>query len=218
MIVVECTQGSELWFQSRSGVITASRVADAISVLSRKSGSKNPGDPTEASDKYAYEVAFERISGKPYGAPIKAWTLDRGHELEPMARMLYEERSGNLAMESGIVLSDDRKFGYSTDGFLNDDRGMIEIKCPIDTVKIMDMLTTGDTSEYDHQIQFGLFLTGRAYCDFIQYVPALESVGRDLYVKRIERNEEFIDDMVAKVLTFEKRVSAYESLLRRQAA
>jgi exodeoxyribonuclease (lambda-induced) len=218
MILIEAVQGSEQWLQARSGVITASRVADAISVLSRKSGLKSPGDPTEASDKYAYEVAFERISGVPYGAPIKAYTLERGHTLEPIARMLYEERTGNLAMESGIVLSDDRKFGYSTDGFLNDDRGIIEIKCPVDTVKIMDMLTTGDTSEYDHQIQFGLFLTGRAYCDFIQYVPALESVGRDLYVKRIERNEEFIEDMVAKVLTFEKRVSAYESLLRKQAA
>lgn len=218
MILVECAQGTDLWLQSRSGVITASRVSDAISVLQRKSGAKNPGDPTEVSDKYAYEVAFERISGKPYGAPIKAWTLDRGHELEPIARMLYEERTGNLAMESGIVLSDDRKFGYSTDGFLNDDRGIIEIKCPVDTVKIMDMLTTGDTSEYDHQIQFGLFLSGRAYCDFIQYVPALESVGRDLYVKRIARNEDFIEDIVAKVLTFEKRVSAYESLLRKQAA
>ncbi|MEI7296652.1 lambda exonuclease family protein [Paraburkholderia tropica] len=218
MILIEAVQGSDLWLQSRSGVITASRISDAISVLQRKSGSKNPGDPTSDSDKYAYEVAFERISGKPYGAPIKAWTLDRGHELEPIARMLYEERTGNLAMESGIVLSDDRKFGYSTDGFLNDDRGIIEIKCPVDTVKIMDMLTTGDTSEYDHQIQFGLFLTGRAYCDFIQYVPALESVGRDLYVKRIERDEEFIEDMVAKVLTFEKRVTAYESLLRKQGA
>jgi exodeoxyribonuclease (lambda-induced) len=218
MILIGAVQGSEQWLQARSGVITASRVSDAISVLQRKSGSKNPGDPTADSDKYAYEVAFERISGKPYGAPIKAWTLDRGHELEGIARMLYEERTGNLAMESGIVLSDDRKFGYSTDGFLNDDRGIIEIKCPVDTVKIMDMLTTGDTSEYDHQIQFGLFLTGRAYCDFIQYVPALESVGRDLYVKRIERNEEFIEDMVTKVLTFEMRVTAYESLLRQQAA
>ncbi|MDR6389165.1 lambda exonuclease family protein [Paraburkholderia phenoliruptrix] len=218
MLLIEAVQGSQEWLQARSGAITASRVSDAISVLQRKSGSRNPGDPTDASDKYAYEVAFERISGVPYAAPIKAYTLERGHALEPVARMLYEERTGNLAMESGIVLSDDRKFGYSSDGFLNDDHGIIEIKCPVDTVKIMHMLMTGDTSEYDHQIQFGLFLTGRAYCDFIQYVPALESVGRDLYIKRIERNEEFIDDMVAKLLQFEKRVTAYEQMLRQQAA
>ena len=218
MIVVNCRQGEPEWYASRCAVITASRISDAISVLQRKSGNKVAGDPTDASDKYAYEVAFERISRVPYAAPIKAYTLDRGHELEPIARMLYEERTGNLALESGVILSDDRRFGYSSDGLLNDDRGIIEIKCPVDTVKIMDMLTTGDTSEYDHQIQFGLFLTGRAYCDFIQYVPALEAVGRDLYVKRIERNEEFIEDMVAKVLTFEKRVTAYEELLRQQAA
>lgn len=218
MIFVECSQGTELWLQSRCGVITASRVSDAISLLTRKSGNKVAGEPTDASDKYAYEVAFERISGQPYGAPIKAWTLERGHELEPMARMLYEERTGNLAMESGIILSDDKLFGYSSDGLLTDGRGLIEIKCPVDTVKIMEMITTGDVSEYMHQMQFGMFLSGRAYCDFIQYVPALESVGRDLYVKRIERDEAFIEDMVEKVLAFERRVSEYESMLRKVAA
>jgi predicted phage-related endonuclease len=217
VITINCIQGSTEWLQARCAVITASRFADAISVLTRKSGDKNPGDPTSASDKYAYEVAFERISGEPYGEPIKAWTLERGHELEKMARLEYEARTGNLASESGVVLTDDRRFGYSTDGAIGDD-GLIEIKCPVDTVKIMDMLTTHDISEYEHQIQGGLWITGRQYCDFIQYVPALEHVGKDLFYKRVMRDDDFIDDMVAKLLQFEKRVTAYEQMLRKQAA
>lgn len=217
MITVNCIQGSTEWLQARCAVITASRFADAISVLTRKSGDKNPGDPTAASDKYAYEVAFERISGVPYGEPIKAWTLERGHELEKMARLEYEARTGNLASESGVVLTDDRRFGYSTDGTVGDD-GLIEIKCPVDTIKIMDMLNTHDISEYEHQIQGGLWLTGRKYCDFIQYVPALEHVGKDLFYMRVKRDDDFIDDMVAKLLQFEKRVTAFEQMLRQQAA
>lgn len=209
-------QGTPAWFQLRAGVITASRFADAVSVFTRKSGDKGPGDPTAAADKYAYEVAFERISGQPYGEPVKAWTLERGHELEPKARMHYEVKTGNLASEAGIVLTEDRLFGYSTDGLIDED-GLIEIKCPVDTIKIMEMLTTHDVSEYMHQIQGGMWITGRAYCDFVQYVPALEPVGKALYYRRIKRDDNFIDDMVGKLLAFERRVSHFENLLRTAA-
>lgn len=111
MFLVECQQGSAEWLKARCAAITASCFSDAISVLTRKSGSKNPGDPTAASDKYAYEIAFERISGVPYGEPVKAWTLDRGHALEKVARAKYEELTGNVVYESGVMLTDDRKFG-----------------------------------------------------------------------------------------------------------
>lgn len=217
MIVVTCKQGTPTWLEARSGVITASCFADAISVLSRKSGNKNPGDPTAAADKYAFDVAFEIVSGKPYGAPIKAWTLEHGHEMEGFARMGYEARTGNLASESGVILTDDRKFGYSSDGLVGDD-GLIEIKCPVDSVKIMDMLTTHDISEYEHQIQGGLWITGRKWCDFIQYVPALEPVGKDLFYRRIQRDDNFIDEMVEKLVAFERRVAANVEVLRQQAA
>lgn len=217
MIIVNTPQGTQEWLQARCAAITASRVSDAVAVLTRKSGSKGPGDPTEASDKYAYEIAFERISMVPYGAPISAWTLSRGHELEPQARMGYEARTGNFASESGVILTDDRLYGYSSDGLVGDD-GLIEIKCPVDTVKIMDMLTTHDVSEYMHQIQTGLWITDRQWCDFIQYVPALANVGRDLYHRRIPRDDEFIDTMVEQLTAFEHRVSAIENMLRQQAA
>lgn len=217
MITVTCKQGTPQWFESRCGAITASCFADAISVLTRKSGNKNPGDPTAASDKYALDVAIERVSLKPYGAPIKAWTLDHGHEMEGFGRMGYEARTGNLASESGVILTDDRKFGYSSDGLVGDD-GLIEIKCPVDSVKIMEMLTTHDISEYECQLQGGLWITGRKWIDFIQYVPALESVGKDLFYRRIYRDDAFIDDMVTKLLAFEKRVTQYENMLRQKAA
>lgn len=217
MILIECAQGTPEWQAARCGAITASCFADAVSVLSRKSGNKGPGDPTAASDKYAYDVAFERISGVPYGAPIKAWTLEHGHEQEKHARMAYEARTGNFASESGVMLTDDRRFGYSTDGLVGDD-GLIEIKCPVDSIKIMDMLTTMDISEYEHQIQGGLWISGRKYCDFIQYVPALEAVGKDLFYRRIYRDDNFIDGMVAKLIAFEKRVTHFEELLRQRAA
>lgn len=218
MIFIECEQGTEQWLQARAGVITASCFAEAIAVLSRASGNRKAGDPSTGSDKYANDLAIERISGKPYGAPVKAWTLDRGHEMERLARIAYESRRGELAEEAGLVLTDDRLFGYSTDGFVGED-GLIEIKSPVDSNKIAEMFKSGDVSEYIHQIQGGLWITGRKWCDLIMFVPDLERVGNDLYVKRITRDDNFIDAMVEQLVKFSRRVSDAEMFFRiKQAA
>lgn len=174
---------------------------------------EDPSEPSDVAKRYAADLAIERISGQPHGEPAKAWVLERGHEMEARARMLYEARTGAFITESGICLSDDGIFGYSSDG-LSDDDGLIEIKAPIDSMKIMEMLRTGDTSEYDHQIQGGLWLTGRKWLDFIMYVPDLAAVGKDLYVKRIYRDDAFIDKMVLQLVEFDRLVTDYTIILR----
>jgi hypothetical protein len=216
MIIVECRQGTAEWLQARAGAITASRYADAISKLTRASGDKKAGDWSGVSDRYAADIAIERISETPYGEPPKTWLLERGHELEDRARIAYEVRTGFLVEETGVVLTDDRKFGYSTDGMPED--GLIEIKCPIDSIKIATMWKTGDVSEYIHQMQGGMWITGRKWCDFIMYVPDLAAVGKDLYVKRIHRDEKFIDAMVEELLAFDERVQDFEALFRMKEA
>jgi hypothetical protein len=213
MKMIVCQPGSAEWLQARSGAITASRFADAISVLTRASGTKKIGDPTAAAEKYAGDLAIERISGKPYGEPVKAWTLDRGHEMEARARIAYETRHGLIAEEGGVVKTDDDWFGYSTDGAVGAD-GLIEIKSPIDSQKIMAMFKTGDVDEYIHQMQGGMWITGRKWCDFIMYVPDLESVGNDLYVKRIHRDDDFINAMVDQLMLFRATVQRTEAMLR----
>jgi exodeoxyribonuclease (lambda-induced) len=215
--IVHCQQGTPEWLQARCGVITASEYECAISVLSRSSGKRKAGDPTAASDKYAFEKAIERISRKPYGEPPKAWVLDRGHRMEEHARIAYEAKFGEMVTESGIVLTDDNVFGYSTDGLVGE-HGLVEIKSPIDGLKIGEMFKTGDVSEYMHQIQGGMWLTGRKWCDLIMYVPDLETVGNDLYIKRVQRDDDFIDDMVGRLLAFDKRVQDYEILFRMKEA
>ena len=217
MKFIEALQGTPEWLQARAGAITASRFADAVSVLKRASGDKKPGDPTAAAEKYAGDVAIERISGKPYGKPLKTWEVERGHIMEAAARVAYEVRYGITALESGIVKTDDDWFGYSTDGLVDDD-GMIEIKCPVASDKILAMFQTGDTSEYDYQIQGGLWITRREWCDFIMYVPDLASVGNDLYVKRIYRNEEFIAKLESDLILFRTNVQLVEAIFRRPLA
>lgn len=213
MKFIECPQGSAEWLAARAGKITASCFAEAISVCQKKSPSRNPGDPTAVAERYAADLAIERISGQPHGEPPKAWVLERGHQMEAAARRLYEGITGAFVTEAGICVTDDGAFGYSTDGLVDDD-GLIEIKAPIDSTKILAMWQTGDTSEYDHQMQGGMWITGRKWCDFIMYVPDLAAVGRDLYVKRVFRDDAFIDDMVGRLVAFDKLVGQYEAVFR----
>lgn len=216
MRFIECLQGTPEWHQARCATTTASCFAEAISLMTRKSEYRNVGDPTAASERYAADIAFERCSGKPYGEPPKAWVLERGHIMEAEARRIYECRTGAFVTEAGICKTDDDLFGYSTDGLVDDD-GLIEIKAPIDSSKILHMMRTGDTSEYDHQMQGGMWITGRKWCDFIMYVPDLASVCKDLYVKRIFRDDEFIDAMVIRLFKFQTDIARNELLLRSAA-
>ena len=213
MKFIECPQGTPEWHAARCGKITASCFADAISRCTRKSGARDVGDPTAVAERYAADLAIERISGQMHGEPPKAWVLERGHAMEAAARMHYEARTGSFVTEAGICVTDDGIFGYSTDGLVDDD-GLIEVKSPIDSAKILHILATGDTSEYDHQMQGGMWITGRRWTDFIMYVPDLAAVGKDLYVKRVHRDEAFIDAMVAQLAKFDSLVQANVAILR----
>jgi len=206
MIFIDCKQGTEEWLHARAGAITASMCADAVDVTKK-------GEPTAKSIAYAARVALERVSGKPSDGGFVSWEMRRGTELEPHARIAYEANSGNLASESGIVMTDDHLFGYSTDGFIEDD-GLIEIKCQSSAEKIINLWRTRDVSDYMHQMQMGMWISNRSWCDLVMYAPQLAAVGKELFIERIARDEEFIDAMVEKLLAFAKRVDDNEAVLR----
>lgn len=189
------------------------KAAPTSEIIKRALAGENTCEPSDEAKKYAADIAIEIISGMPQGEPVKPWVLKRGHEMEPLARMHYEARTRSFVTEAGICVTDDGHFGYSTDGLVDDD-GLIEIKAPIDGAKILHMLRTGDLSEYMHQMQGGMWITGRKWCDFIMYVPELASVGKDLYVKRVLRDEAFIETMVENLVRFYSMVEENLAILR----
>lgn len=189
------------------------KAAPTAESVRRALAGEEVGQPSDIARRYAADLAIERVSGMPHGEPPKAWVLERGHQMEAAARMHYEARTGSFVTEAGICVTDDGLFGYSTDGLVDDD-GLIEIKSPIDSAKILHILATGDTSEYDHQMQGGMWITGRKWCDFIMYVPDLAVVGKDLYVQRVLRDDGFIDEMVERLAKFDALVAANVAILR----
>lgn len=189
MILLDVLQGTPEWHESRIGVITASEARVALSRLKRSN------ELTADARAYVARIALEILSGESQDTAFVTKAMQRGIELEPEARAEYEIRTGRTVLESGFAMTDCRRFGYSTDGLVGKD-GIVEFKCPVAPEKILDIWEFGDLSEYYHQIQMGLWITGRRWCDFVMYAPQLRAIGMDLYVKRVNRVDEFIRSMV----------------------
>lgn len=206
MRIIQAEQGSEEWLQARVGVLTASRFRDACDTL-------KSGKPSQAAIDYAYDLASEIAGGTAAGSSFTTAPMRRGTELEPLARAAYEGKSGYLVDECGLILSDCGRYGFSPDGMINDD-GLVEIKCPANSRKKVEMWVTGDVSEYIHQMQGGMWLTGRQWCDFVMFDPALAPVSKHLYIKRIDRDESFIADMQANLEAFLSTVDRHVAFLR----
>lgn len=213
MITYNAPQGSSAWKDARSGVITASNFKLARSFL--KSG-QNKGDYTEAAKDYAFRVAIERISGAPLDEGFETWQMRRGHELEPMARMAHEAKTGLLVEEVGFVTTDDRIFGASADGFIGDDGGA-EYKCFVAPEKLRSILIAGDISEVIDQCDGGMWITGRKWWEFGLYCPALPE-HRQLTVHRITRDDNRIEALENDLMKFAALVASFETELRKEAA
>ncbi len=203
MIVLNHPQGSEDWLNARVGVCTASRFADARSKLSKASKNGQAGDPASDAIKYAWLLAFETIARKPLDDTFVTYAMRRGRDLEPQARAVYERRTGAWIEEVSLIMTDDERYGYSADGFRDDD-GLIEIKCPLACDKLGQVWESPETAhlEYLDQINGGLWITGRKYCDLIVYCDWLAPVGKDLFVKRIYRDDDAIEALESDLVKF----------------
>ena len=195
-------QGSPEWKQARAGKVTASRAKDARDRL--KSGA--------ASGKqiaYACQVALERVSHQPADATFENWQMREGHVQEPIARAAYERRTGNLVDEVGAFATDDDLFLYSPDGLIDGD-GLLEVKTLFSPERIMTIVGNGDVSDFIDQCMFGMWLTGRQWIDLVVWVPSLEL----LTIKRIDRDEDYIEAMETDLMAFSRLVTQYETTLR----
>ena len=195
-------QGSPEWKQARAGKVTASRAKDARDRL--KSGA-----PSGKQIAYACQVALERVSGAPADMTFENWQMREGHVQEPIARAAYERLTGNLVDEVGAFATDDDLFLYSPDGLIDGD-GLLEVKTLFSPERIMTIVGNGDTSDFEDQCMFGLWLTGRQWIDLVVWVPSLEHLS----IKRITRDEDAIEALEADLMAFARLVTQYENTLR----
>lgn len=175
------------------------------------------GEYSDAAKDYAFRLAIERISGAPLDdGGFETYAMRRGREMEPEARMEHEVQTGLMIQPCGFITTDDRLFGVSADGLIEDDGGS-EYKCLISPEEIRRIWFGEDWSKFTDQVQGGLWLTGRKYWEFCLYCPALKSINKQLWRRRVERDEQYIEKLEADLMEFKGLVDQYETQLRAPA-
>lgn len=214
-------QRTEAWFAERAGKITASRMSDVMLERDRepfKSGPRKgqPKPPPKALVDYAYQLAAERLTGRPR-KQVKAAALQWGQDVEPAAVAAYQAETGEIVTLCGFVQHPAHAFiGASPDFTVNDDGGG-EVKSPESSEVHLETLLTGLPSEHIEQIQGGLWVTGRQWWDFVSYHPDFPPHLR-LYVERVERDDAYIARLESACLQMEADVQAILNQLKKEAA
>ena len=214
-------QRSEEWFIERTGCITASCMNDVM--VEREMGEFKSG-PRKGQPKpqpmalvnYAHQLAAERLTKKPR-KQIKARALEYGKEMEPAAVAAYEALIGDFIEEAGFIKHPQYDFIGASPDFLVGLDGGGEIKCPESSEVHLGTLLNGLPSEHIEQIQGGLWVTGRKWWDFISYHPDFPN-ELQLYVQRIERDDNYIALMEKACLQMDKDVQFIIDQVTRRVA
>jgi putative phage-type endonuclease len=194
-------QGTDEWFAARLGKVTASRAADVMT----KKGSA-------ARANLSAQLVLERLTntkGESFSSAAMQWGVDQ----EPFARAAYEAHSGVWVDTVGFVQHPTiERAGASPDGLVGHD-GLVEIKCP-NTATMIDTLLTGKVpSNYATQMQMQMACTGRAWCDYAVFDSRMP-VKAQLFVKRVQRDQKFIDDLNKEIIAFLTEVEiSYQFLI-----
>lgn len=202
-------QRSAAWLYERVGFCTASKFADAIEIT--KSGKESA-----RRRNYRVRLAIERMTNEPTPNFVSA-AMQHGTDTEPLARMAYEARTGAVVEEAGFIHHPKIEFcGGSPDGLIGA-AGGLEIKCPFESAIHVETVMTKNCDDHMAQIQGLMWITGRAWWDFVSYDPRLPG-GLKLHIQRVPRDEKYIAALVAGVMQFLSDVAADHATLSALAA
>lgn len=188
-------QGSDEWLQARLGLLTASEVK-LITTPSKVQFANN-----DKSRAHVFEILAQRITQHVEPMFISDDML-RGIEDEAAARRYYEGKY-NPVKQVGFItrVLEGITLGYSPDGLVGDD-GVIEIKSRRQKYQVETIITGEVPDDYMLQIQTGLLVSDRKWCDFISY-----SAGLPLFVKRVPADYEMQGKILSAALAFDAAVS-----------
>lgn len=202
----DMVQLSSEWDEIRCGMITASGISK---LLTAKHAIAN----NETSRRYIDEKTIERIYK--FGDPtFQTYDMERGLTEEVYAKILYNENNKEKAHDCGFVVRSFNGFdlGYSPDGLVGDD-GLIEIKSRKNKFQIETIIEDEVPCEYMIQIQTGLLVTGRKWCDFVSY-----SNGMPMFTKRVFPDQEIqtiiIDALISAEEKIENRIKEYKEKIK----
>ena len=197
----DIAQGTEEWHQLRCGLLTASQMNLILTPTLKVANN-------EKTRAHLYELLAQRITG--YVEPVfESFDMLRGKMDEVNARGIYARTYGDVD-EVGFIINDRWGFrlGYSPDGLVGAD-GLIEIKSRRQKYQVQTILVGEVPDEYMLQIQTGLLVSERKWCDFVTYCG-----GLPMFTVRVEPIREIQDAILAAAADVEERLKIAEACYR----
>ena len=190
---IEIPQGTPEWFQARLGCLTASRANDACAA-----------ETTAAYQNYLWQLVAERETKTVEESYVSA-DMERGSELEPLARAAYEVHTGTFVTQTGFWPHPEIKwFGASPDGLVGDE-GLIEIKCPRTSTHLRYRSEGKVPTKYKRQMMCQLLCTGRKWVDFVSFDNRVRE-SKQLFIVRFEPKGKDIMEMLESIQKFLQNV------------
>lgn len=187
-IITEVQQGSPEWLALRLGIATCSEL-ECLLVNGKGEAGFGAGAFT-----YMNTLIGERITGEAADPFQGNRHTERGHELEGVARKLYEDLEEVETTRVAIILN--HGAGYSPDSLVAK-AGLTEIKTKLPKFQVEVILSGEIPKEHVAQCQGGLWISEREWIDFVCYWP-----GMPLFIKRAYRDEVLIRKLSERVKTF----------------
>lgn len=158
---IDCKQGSAEWHRCRLGIPTTSNFSSIVTPTGKATANA-------ARQTYKCELLAERLTGQITSHFVTA-AMERGTELEPRARAWYQIETDKPIKPVGFVQLDTGAgmCGASPDGMAAD-RGL-EIKCPLPTTIIGQLLADVPPPEYVMQCQAGMWVCGVPRWDLVLF-------------------------------------------------
>lgn len=201
MNIIECGgQRSAAWFDARLGKLTSSRISAAIGKAKREKTGE-----LQARKDLKLELAVERITGRAIEHYTSGW-MERGTELEPLARAAYELRN-DLSVELADFVAHPwlEMAGCSPDGYHG--KIGVEIKVPKPTTHAQYILADTVPEEYRDQCYWQMAVCDLQAVDFVSYCAEFPH-PLDLFIVRLPRDNDRIAEMNAEATKFLGEVEA----------
>lgn len=170
-------QNTEAWDELRLGKATGSKAG----VWMANDG-KAFGEPAK---DYALQLALEIETGRKAEYSFTNGHMERGHEQEPIARMMYEAEYFATVTNGGFY--DCGEYGDSPDGLVGAD-GIIEIKSVTAAIHYANLRRGAPDPAYKWQTASHIDCSGtRLWVDWCSYCSDFPA-GRQLIVYRVTRD------------------------------
>ncbi|PCJ26502.1 MAG: YqaJ-like viral recombinase [Rickettsiales bacterium] len=189
-------QNTDEWLQLRCGRLTSSNLGKVMANFGKSFG--------EPAKRLAAQIAVQQITGKCESNGFSNEHTERGHEQEPVARMLYEERFFCDVGNGGFFSTKD--LGCSPDGLVLDS-GAVEIKSVIAATHFATVKRQNVDPAYRWQYIGNLKFTGRDWLDFISYCSEFPA-DKQLYIHRLNKS-----DMTKEFDMIDSRVEQFMALV-----